>query len=537
VRLPYLRFAGAWSIRARLFAVFLLLFLLVMFLGVQSLNSLNYSNEVSKQVRVRWLPSTRALGDLNNYTTDFPAAVAAVLRSRTEDEKATLRRQLSALDRNILGAEQAYRQIVHDPTEDEMYGRFEAEWRSYRAVVSRIELLPLGGGDESETRSLVGSTEGLYERASETLGQLTERNLASAREASQSSDRAYGQARRRIVLTILFAGLFAAGAALHVTRSVSAPLVELASRMHRLAANDTHIEVLGTARRDEIGEMARAVVVFKNNAIDLSENRQALAHQASMLQEKLSEEQRVTLLQRNFVSMASHEFRTPLGIIDGHAQRLITMRDRLTPEDLAERARKIRSAAQRMTQLIDNLIGSARLIDGSIEAYYRPVAVDAMAVLREACHMQRELTPNAQILESDSTAPLLVRGDAHLLLQLFGNLLSNAVKYSPSGGLICLRARPEGGSLAVAIEDSGIGVPEKDQLRLFERYFRGSNTSGIAGTGVGLYLVSRIVELHGGTVNVRTREGAGSTFTVHLPVIRSPSPSEEILTPQLRMEH
>lgn len=521
MRRSSLLLASAWSIRARLFAVFLLLFLLVMFLGLQSLNSLNYSNDVSRQVRVRWLPSTRALGDLNNYTTDFPAAVAAVLRSRTEDEKATLRQQLAALDRNVLAAENAYRQIVHDPAEDELYGRFEAEWRLYRAGVSRIESLQPGGGDESDIRSPVSSAGSLYEHASHSLGQLTERNLASAGEASENSDRAYGLARQRIVLTILFAGLFAAGAALHVTRSVSAPLVQLAGCMHRLAANDTHIEVLGTTRRDEIGEMARAVVVFKNNAIDLADNRQALARQASMLEEKLVEEQRLTLLQRNFVSMASHEFRTPLGIIDGHAQRLITMRDRLAPEDLAERARKIRSAAQRMTQLIDNLIGSARLIDGSVEAYYRPVAVDAVAVLRDACHMQRELTPNAQILEPANPAPMLVRGDTQLLLQLFGNLLSNAVKYSPSGGLICLRARQEAGAAVVAIEDSGIGVPEKDQPRLFERYFRGSNTSGIGGTGVGLYLVSRIVELHGGVVSVSTREGAGSIFTVRLPLLRS----------------
>jgi two-component system OmpR family sensor kinase len=102
-------------------------------------------------------------------------------------------------------------------------------------------------------------------------------------EPSEHSDRAF---RRRIVLRILFAGLFAAAAALHVTRSVSTPLVELAGRMHRLASKDTNIEVLETARRDEIGEMARAVVVFKNNAIDLAENRQALAHQASTIDQQ-----------------------------------------------------------------------------------------------------------------------------------------------------------------------------------------------------------------------------------------------------------
>src|SRR5208283_5150868 len=123
-----------------------------------------------------------------------------------------------------------------------------------------------------------------------------------------------------------------------------------------------------------------------------------LAMQATMLQENHAEEQRLTLLQRNFVSMASHEFRTPLAIIDGHTQRLISTRDRVTANELAERARKVRSMVRRMTQLIDNLIGSARLIDGPIELYYHPMRVDLQALLRDSCRLQRELTPEAQIL-------------------------------------------------------------------------------------------------------------------------------------------
>jgi two-component system, OmpR family, sensor kinase len=512
----------AQSIRARLFVVFLLLFLLVMFLGLQSLDSLSYSNEVSGQVRIRWLPSTRALGDLNNFTTDFPAAVTALLRSRNESERGALSAQVASLDHRIAAAEYAYRQVHHDRTEDELYRSFEMQWSAYRNLVAQIESLPLGTGDDEATaRRLASSSRATYDLASQSLGSLTERNIASAREASERSELAYVQARRRVVLTIVFAGLFAAGAVLHVTRTVSAPLVDLAERMHRLAANETDIQVLGTERNDEIGEMARTVVVFRNNAIDLARNRHALARQASMLEEKLAEEQRLTLLQRNFVSMASHEFRTPLGVIDGHAQRLVTMRDRLTPADLVERAQKIRSAAQRMTQLIDNLIGSARLIDGRIDLYYHPTRVDLMAVLREACHLQRELTPNAQILEPAKPASLEIRGDSSLLLQLFGNLLANAVKYSPDGGLISLRAAWEAGQGVVSIEDQGIGIPERDRDRVFERYYRGSNAPGIAGTGVGLYLVARIVELHGGTISVSSQEGSGSIFTVRLP---SPNP-------------
>jgi signal transduction histidine kinase len=286
--------------------------------------------------------------------------------------------------------------------------------------------------------------------------------------------------------------------------------------MHRLAASETNIEVSGTQRDDEIGEMARAVGVFRNNAIDLAQNRHALARQATMLQEKLAEEQRLTLLQRNFVSMASHEFRTPLGIIDGHAQRLISMRDRLTAQELAERARKVRNAVDRMTQLIDNLIGSARLIDGRIDLYYRPTQLDLTALVREVCHLQRELTPNAQILEE--AQPRSMYGDASLLRQVLSNLLSNAVKYSPAGGLIRVSVNQDGAQLAVVIEDHGIGIPEKDQQHVFERYYRGSNTSGIVGSGVGLYLVRTIVELHGGSVSLGSREGEGSRLTVRLPI-------------------
>jgi two-component system OmpR family sensor kinase len=204
-----------------------------------------------------------------------------------------------------------------------------------------------------------------------------------------------------------------------------------------------------------------------------------------------------------------------LGVIDGHAQRLISMRDRLTAHELAERARKVRNAVGRMTQLIDNLIGSARLVDGRIDLYYRPTQLDLKALVREVCHQQRELTPDAQILEA--VEPGLAYGDASLLRQVLSNLLSNAVKYSPAGGLIRVTALEEGVQLAVAIEDHGIGIPEKDQKRVFEPYYRGSNTSGIVGSGVGLYLVRTIVDLHGGTVSLGSQEGAGSRFTVRLP--------------------
>jgi len=527
----------AHSIRVRLSLVFLFLFLLVIVLGLESLRSLSYVNDASAQIRVRWLPSTRALGDLNNLTTDFPAAEATILRNGGASERAATLQQMADLDRGIAAAELAYRQIRHDATEDDLYRRFEMKWSEYRSIVARSQSLPSGAAGAAAKQLHEHASKSAYDAASDLLGVLTERNAASAREASEGSDLAYSQARQRIAFTIILAGLLVAGAMIHVTRSISAPLVDLALRMHRLAASETGIDVHGTRRRDEIGEMARAVVVFRNNAIDLAQNRQTLALQATMLQEKLAEEQRLTLLQRNFVSMASHEFRTPLAIIDGHTQRLISIRGRLTADELAERARKIRSMVRRMTQLIDNLIGSARLIDGPIELYYHPTQVDLQLLVRETCHLQRELTPDAQIVESADPQQLIVYGDASLLCQLFSNLLSNAVKYSPDGGLIQVTAAREGAQIAVAIEDHGIGIPETDRERIFERYYRGSNTSGIAGSGVGLSLVRTIVDLHKGSISLDSSEGEGSRFTLRLPAGSAEAPSRYMGTENETLIH
>jgi signal transduction histidine kinase len=370
------------------------------------------------------------------------------------------------------------------------------------------------------------SSRAAYNAASDTLGHLTDRAVANAQEASERLATAYRQAVWLIGLAIVIAGLVVAGALFYISRSISAPLLELADRMHRLAVNDTDIDIRGTERHDEIGEMARAAVVFRNNAIELMRSQRVLAQQASILEQQLAHEQRLALLQRNFVSMASHEFRTPLTIIDGHAQRLIKMKDRLAGDDIGERAGKVRSAVLRMTHLIDNLLNSSRLIDGGAEPYFHPAEIDVAALLREVSQLHREIAPRSHIVEKFGTAPMRMTGDPKLLFQVFSNVISNAVKYSPDDGPIEIGAGIESDAVVVTIADRGIGIPAHDRDRLFERYHRGSNVSGIVGTGVGLYLVKMVVDLHGGSIGVESTEGEGSRFTLRLPI--KPAKSEAL---------
>ena len=288
--------------------------------------------------------------------------------------------------------------------------------------------------------------------------------------------------------------------------------------MHHIANNDTHVDIPGLDRRDEIGDIAQAVARFRDNTIELGRSKDALVAQATVLQDMLDKERRLAELQRNFVSMASHEFRTPLGVIDGHAQRLMRMREVPPPEGIEERCGKIRAAVQRMTHLMDHLLDSSQWLDSTTPAAMRRTLFPLPALLHEVCEMHRDSTPGARIEEHiEADGPDTFFGDAKLLFQAFSNLIGNAVKYSPPGKPIGVYVQGNAESVSVVVEDRGMGIPERDIERLFERYVRGGNVAGTVGAGVGLYLVKLVVELHRGTITVSSAEGKGSRFIVRLP--------------------
>src|ERR1700730_2624057 len=322
------------SIRFHLAIVFLFFFLLVIVLGLFSLSRLSNFNRVAENIADLWLPNTRVLGDLNNFTSDFRAVEGSNLLASDPSEIAATEKEMEELDRSIAQAERSFERIRHDAAENELYAQFKQRWNDYRKTVNQMLVLSRTNRKAEAIAVYMSSSRAAYNAASDTLGQLTDRAVANAQAASDRLAAAYRQAFWLIGLAMGIAGVMVAGALLYISRSLSAPLLQLAERMHRLAVNDTDVDIPGTERRDEIGEMARAAVVFRNNAIELMRSQRVLARQASMLEEQLAHEQRLALLQRNFVSMASHEFRTPLTIIDGHAQRLIKMKDRMATEEI-----------------------------------------------------------------------------------------------------------------------------------------------------------------------------------------------------------
>ena len=169
------------------------------------------------------------------------------------------------------------------------------------------------------------------------------------------------------------------------------------------------------------------------------------------------------LRQRDVVSMASHELRSLLALIDANAQRMISMQERLTAAELSERAQRIRGAVRSMTQLIDDLMGSAGSVDVHGDVHYHPREVNLTAVLSEICDLQRELAPHARIQGPVTAQPFTVQGDATLLRQVFGNILSNAVRYSQPPAVVDVSVTQESTAVVVRIEDRGIGIPEPER--------------------------------------------------------------------------
>jgi two-component system, OmpR family, sensor kinase len=504
------------SLRARLSLLFFALFATIAMLGLASAWSLSHANEVTTDLRDRWLPNVRLLGDLNNFTSDYRTAEANSLLAAGSDERNDHLRDMRMLDQAVIRSQHDYEQIHHGAEEAALYQQFSTTWALYKTIAAQVTALSASGHAAEASAMYRARSRITYDAASDLLGQLTEYNVTRAAQASERSARAYAHARWLLAAALAAAALMLTCVIAQVRRKISFPLLDLGQAMHLLAANDTSVAIGHTDRGDEIGEMARAVVVFRANAIELMQSQRGLAQQAIMLEEKLAHEQSVTQMQRNFVSMITHEFRTPLTQIDAQAQRLANLKDRLLPEDICDRTSRIRAAVTRIVRMIDQLVDTTRLMDDDTRLFFHPERIDLVAVLHQVCRVQREISPHAQIIEDLGSRPLLMSGDPKLLFQVFSNLVANAIKYSPARAKAILQARQVGERIIVTVEDSGIGIPAQDRARIFRRYHRGSNVSGFVGSGVGLFLVATVMRLHAGEILVDSTEGKGSRFTATL---------------------
>lgn len=214
----------------------------------------------------------------------------------------------------------------------------------------------------------------------------------------------------------------------------------------------------------------------------------------------LIHEQTISENQRHFLSLTSHEFRTPLAVIDSAARKILRL---ATEPLLLDRATKIRQSVSRMAAAIEKTLTASRIYEGKIS--FHPVETDLRDVVEGAVAIQREIAPTRQIHLANTALPRL-KLDRALVEQCLDNLISNAIKYSFPDTAIEIDFRQGRRNISVIVSNMGIGIPEQDMPKLFDRFFRASNVHGVKGTGLGLHTVMYFMKLHGGTVLVRSRE-------------------------------
>ena len=241
----------------------------------------------------------------------------------------------------------------------------------------------------------------------------------------------------------------------------------------------------------------------------------ALAEKQAELTDALSKEQEASKLQKQFISMVSHEFRTPLSIVDGNAQLLQRRGHSLDAEQVSKRLKTIRSAVSRLVNMMEAVLSSNMLQTGRLDLY--PEKFPIGQLVAELCQEQSDLATTHTIQWDMGDIPAEVVLDRKIITLILTNLLSNAVKFSQTDPHIRISGRMDGAAITLQVSDNGIGIPPEELPRVFERFYRATTSSGIPGSGVGLALVKDLVNLHGGTVSVKSTIGNGTTFEVRFP--------------------
>ncbi|MEP7287870.1 MAG: PAS domain S-box protein [Chloroflexota bacterium] len=243
-------------------------------------------------------------------------------------------------------------------------------------------------------------------------------------------------------------------------------------------------------------------------------------HLEQELRTALEQEKELGQIKSRLVSMASHEFRTPLTTIQSSGS-LIELYLRRSPNvthlpALDKHFKKIEVAVKRMTDMLDDVLTIGKGDAGLL--VFKPEPLDLELFCKDLVEeIQLTASPGHRVIFSPVGQCDNIVADKHLLQRILINLLTNAVKYSPASGEVLFDVTCEPGSVIFRVRDGGLGIPEKDQARLFEAFHRAGNVGNIAGTGLGLAIVKRAVDVYGGTISFESQVGVGTTFTVTVP--------------------
>ncbi|MBL9113936.1 MAG: PAS domain-containing sensor histidine kinase [Verrucomicrobiaceae bacterium] len=288
------------------------------------------------------------------------------------------------------------------------------------------------------------------------------------------------------------------------------PVKDKSGRM--LEVVTIHNDVTDTKRAEE-------AMLKVNQTLELrvAERTKELEEVQSNLAKALDAERDLSALKSRFVSMVSHEFRTPLGVTMSAVELLRNYSDRLPDDQKSELLDDIKNATTSMASLMEQVLVLGRVEAGKLGFKPRLIELHALVskIVEEITSITGDKCPIELLMQPETAS---IQADETLLRHIFNNLIGNAVKYSPEGEKVTFSAEKDGEHLVCSVADRGIGIPDKDRAHLYEAFHRCENVGEIQGSGLGLVIVKRCVEMHSGTISFESVVNHGTTFTVKLPV-------------------
>jgi PAS domain S-box-containing protein len=258
---------------------------------------------------------------------------------------------------------------------------------------------------------------------------------------------------------------------------------------------------------DKDGSINRILVVEKN----ITPQKQAEIR----LQKNFEKERELNEMKSRFVSMASHEFRTPLTTINSSAGLIQNYLDKGMLDKAPKHVERIRNSVRNLTSILNDFLSLEKLESGKINIDLKDCKLHT--TIAEVAEEFDQYKKQGQQIKISGDKNLTVASDQNLIKNILINLVSNALKYSPENSEVLVAFVDNGESVSLQVTDKGIGIPAKDKENMFERFFRAGNVTNIEGTGLGLTIVKRYLDLLGGQIDFESEEGRGTTFKIDIP--------------------
>lgn len=252
-----------------------------------------------------------------------------------------------------------------------------------------------------------------------------------------------------------------------------------------------------------------------NRTLILQEAINELEKTKFELNEALEKEKELNEMKSRFVSMASHEFRTPLATIISSLSLVKTYGDKNDSEKQDKHINKIKSSITNLTDILNDFLSISKLEEGKVENIKEDFLIDLF--VNDIVSETQSLCKSGQKIDYSHEGDTIISLDKKMLKNILFNLLSNAAKFSNADSIINIRTQRTDDCLKLSVEDQGIGISKKDQKHLFQRFFRAKNASNIQGTGLGLNIIENYIELMDGTISFKSEENKGTIFNIQFP--------------------